>query len=198
MDEETPLNPHNEIKGLLIFGASVLILLSLLSYSSGHEASNWLGLFGFYCSLSFLYAFGLTSYLLVAALAWIGIRQVIGRSMQDSLSKGLFFLLLIVSLCVLQNLAAETWPKFGQILEPFTYSQKLVRSSFLSNTAIRHNVGGVPFYFLLKDLPKGNLIRLFSPVGITLIFGTSLFVSFLLLTRIRIISFFSYFEFIQL
>ena len=51
----------------------------------------------------------------------------------------------------------------------------------------RYNAGGVPFYYLYKDLPTFNLQRMLSNVGIGLTFSISLLVSFLLATEIKLI-----------
>ena len=50
----------------------------------------------------------------------------------------------------------------------------------------RYNLGGVPFYFLYKDLPTFNLHRMLSDVGVGFTFSISMLVSFLLLTQLRL------------
>jgi S-DNA-T family DNA segregation ATPase FtsK/SpoIIIE len=174
-----------EIRGFLLVAIAVITWLSLLSYNGGVESRNWLGLFGQYYAFGLLYAFGLASYPISAVVAWIGVREILGRPVEDLPTKAIFFALMMVSFCILSNLVVEMWPTIGAKLQNFIYSQKLIKASFFSKGATRYNLGGVPAYYLLKDLPQANLLRLFSPIGTSLIFGIFFFVSFLLVTQIH-------------
>ena len=84
------------------------------------------------------------------------------------------------------------WPNIFRI-EPLAFENKVVTETIVLQspyvrTVIRVNLGGVPFYFIYCDLPLLNLQRILSTVGTTLIFSILVLVSFLLLTKVRILA----------
>jgi len=62
----------SEVKGLLLLGFSLLLLLSLLSFHIEDHSKNWLGLVGWGLGFAFNYLFGLTSYLILIFAGWLG------------------------------------------------------------------------------------------------------------------------------
>ncbi len=191
MNEERSTSISTEIRGILLLSLSILLLLSLISYSGGIEAKNWLGLSGYYAATALLYAFGLASYLVVLAIGYLGVHEILARPIPELRLKTLYFVLLTASLCVLLNLTVDHWPAVGSKMKSLVYTQELVKPSFLKEGLSRHNLGGVPGYYLMKDLPKVNFLRLFSPVGTTLIFSILLLISSLLLTEVGFTTFFA-------
>ena len=173
---------HPEAKGLVFIGISFMVLLCLMSYVHGHVEHNWLGLVGHLIAFGLHYIFGLGSYLVAAYLMWIGWRQVKIRGYQGVGIKSFYFLICLLSLCVILNVLAETkWWNFGFLCEK-VYSEKATIFSPLPVQYIRHNIGGVPFYYLYRDLPNFNLQALLSDIGVFVTFSMITLVAFFLLT----------------
>ncbi|MBT7461887.1 MAG: DNA translocase FtsK, partial [Waddliaceae bacterium] len=80
-------------------------------------------------------------------------------------------------------LVAEAYPQATLWFDGMVYSQKIPRPQAFSYTATRYNLGGVPFYYIFRDLPVINLQRILSNVGTALIFSTTTLTSLLLMTH---------------
>ena len=179
----------SEAKGLILLGFSLIVLLSLLSFHAMDSSKNWLGLAGWGLALGFQFLFGLTSYLVVAFLGWLGWRFLLNREVPSLVSKSIYCGILVLSCSLLLNLIAELSPSFGSFFQNKVYSETHFFDFPFPHRTTRYNLGGVPLYYLYSDLPTFNLQRMLSDVGIGLTFSITAIVSFLLLTEIQIVPF---------
>lgn len=176
---------HPEAKGLVLLSASLLLLLSLLSFKSGNVSSNWLGLIGYYSGWAFTYAFGLSSYLLLVYFGWTGYKLLLNQEIPNQRWKHLFFGLFVVSISLLLNLVAEH--SSGSLFASRVYEESVVINLPYPHLAKRYNLGGVPFYYLYRDLPNFNLQRLLNDAGIGMTFSLTALVSFLFFTEMQLL-----------
>lgn len=173
---------HPEAKGLLFIAASILLFLCLASFIDGKPRENWMGSVGYFLAYGLHYLFGLGSYLLVTFLIWMGWRLIKAQSYSSFPIKALYFALFLSSSCILLNLLAETkWIDLSMFYEK-VYSESAILRIPLPVRYIRYNLGGVPFYYLYRDLPHFNLEELLGNLGVLLTFSLSCLVSFILLT----------------
>ncbi|MBF8263196.1 MAG: translocase FtsK [Parachlamydiales bacterium] len=186
--KKTQKNTHPDAKGLFLIAFGFLGLLSLLSFSVHHLNGNWLGFVGYSAALVSEYAFGLGAYLIPCYFLWWGCRLLSAQKPQHTASEHLYFLILLGSICILLNVFAESLPDRAAGFEDKIITDTIVLQNPYPHTVVRYNMGGVPFYYLFCDLPFANLQRILSTVGTTLIFSILSFVSFLLLTRVRILA----------
>jgi DNA segregation ATPase FtsK/SpoIIIE, S-DNA-T family len=176
---------HPEMKGLLFLGLSCLLFTSLISFNYLRPTENYLGVIGYIIGFSSQYLFGLGSFLVVAYLAWIS-GQLLTKSKAPAFGwKTLSFALLLVSTCILLNVLAESYPQKALLVQEKIYTETVSLSKHIVR---RYNLGGVPFYYLYKDLPYFNLQKLLSNFGVTLIFSFGAIAGFLLLTGVEILS----------
>lgn len=178
---------HPEAKGLALIASSLFILLCLLSFCIGDPSKNWLGLVGHGVAFSFNYLFGLTSYCIPAFFLWAGWKLLSEEKIANFTTKCVYFSLWILSVCILLNLMAEKGLPFPSFLLNRVYSESLFFDLPYPHTSIRNNVGGVPAYFLYKDISTFNLHHMLSNVGVALTFSISAATSFLLTTEIRLL-----------
>jgi len=176
-----------EGKGLILLGISLILLLSLLSFQSQDPGKNWIGLLGWGLGWVCNFLFGLCSYLMIAALSWLGWQNLLRREIPSLPSKCVYFGILLTSCCLLLNCLAECSLYIPPFLEDRIYSQTHLFDLPYPHRATRYNLGGVPFYYLYTDLPTLNLQRMLSDVGIWLTFSITALVSFLLLTEIELL-----------
>lgn len=176
----------SEVKGLILLGSSIIVLLSLLTFHTEEHSKNWLGLVGWGVGFIFNYLFGICSYLLIAFVAWLGWQFLLSREIPSLVSKSIYFGILLISCCLVLNLSAELGLPLG-FLEHRIYSETYFFDLPYPHRTTRYNLGGVPFYYLYRDLPTMNLQRMLSDVGIGLTFSITALVSFILLTEIRLI-----------
>lgn len=178
---------HPEIKGLITLALTLFLSLSHLSFIHETPAANWMGLIGYYVALCLLYLFGVGAYLLIGYLGWIGWRFLTTDQKPKLSVKTLYFSLFTLSVCLLLNLLSETKGV------PFSFVQKRIFSEIYINrypaphNIIRFNLGGVPLYYLYRDLPTFNLEHLLSPIGVLITFSITALFSFILLTNTRLI-----------
>jgi S-DNA-T family DNA segregation ATPase FtsK/SpoIIIE len=197
MTKETPLSKKQshipkEGKGLILLGFALLLLLSLLSFHAQEHSRNWIGLVGWGLAWVFNFLFGLCSYMLVAFLGWLGWQFLLNREIPSMTAKSVCFTILLVSCCLLLNLFAELGLPLAALLENKIYTETHVFDLPYPHRTTRYNLGGLPLYYLYRDLPTMNLQRMLSDVGIALTFSITAIVSFLLLTEIRLISVLSF------
>jgi DNA segregation ATPase FtsK/SpoIIIE, S-DNA-T family len=176
-----------EAKGLILLALCAILLLSLLSFSREDSSQNWLGLIGWAVGWCFTFLFGLCSYLIIAFAALLGWRYLINHEIPLAPSKAIYFGIFLISCCLLLNLVAEFAPSFASTFEDRVYTEVHNFDLPYPHRTVRHNLGGVPFYYLYCDLPTINLQKMLSDVGIALTFSITSIVSFLLLTQIRLI-----------
>jgi DNA segregation ATPase FtsK/SpoIIIE, S-DNA-T family len=176
-----------EAKGLALLGFSLIALLSLLSFHMSDHTKNWLGLVGWGIGVGFNFLFGLTSYLIIIFLSWLGWQFLLGREIPSLTSKTVYFGILLLSSSLLLNLFAELNLSFGSFFENKIYSETYLFDFPYPHRTTRYNLGGVPLYYLYRDLPTFNLQRMLSDIGIGLTFSITMIVSFLLLTEIHLV-----------
>ena len=70
---------HPEIKGLLILIGSVLLILCFLSFVHGSPQANWLGMIGYGIGLGLMWTLGLSAYLAIGYIGWIGWKMIMGK-----------------------------------------------------------------------------------------------------------------------
>ncbi len=176
-----------EGKGLILLGSSLILLLSLLSFHAEDPSRNWIGFAGWGLAFGSTFLFGLCSYLIIAFMGWIGWQFLLNKEIPALTTKCIYFGIFLISCSLLLNLIAEAGFPIASFLEHKIYTESHHFDLPYSHTAIRHNLGGVPLYYLYKDLPTINLQRALSDVGISLTFTITAIVSFLLFTEIRLL-----------
>lgn len=184
--EKKPFNP--DAQGLFLIALGFLGLLCLCSFSFLDPHGNWLGYVGYIAALGGQYLFGLGAFLLPCYLIWIGVRLLSGQKLMHITYDHAYFLILLGSVCILLTVIADSSPETAASWDGRVVSETLALYTPYYQTLIRYNLGGVPFYFLYSDLPGINLQRILSSVGTTLIFSSLGMVSFLLLTRVRVVA----------
>ncbi|MGE5195747.1 MAG: DNA translocase FtsK 4TM domain-containing protein, partial [Anaerolineae bacterium] len=179
---------HPEAKGLFLLSISLFILLCLLSFKNGHIDANWLGLIGYWTAWTFSVTLGLGTYLIIFYSSWLGWRMLCNREFSAISIKNFYFSLFLISCCILLNLYAEAGaPLPAFIKDRITNESTLIHLPY-PHRSIRYHLGGVPLYYIYRDLPMFNLQRMLSDVGIALTFSIIEIVSFLLLTEVRLFS----------
>ena len=181
--KQTPSHP--EAKGLALLAIAFFLSLALISFDENITSLNWLGLVGHYAAFGLTYLFGLPSFCLIAFLFWSGWKLLSQEHIPSVKPKIVYFSLFLISLSLLLNLLSEVGFPFPSLLIKKTYSESILFEHPYPHNYTRHNIGGVPAYFLYKDLPTFNLQRMLSDVGIALTFSITLLSSFLLLTQIK-------------
>ncbi len=185
-DNQTTKIRHTEAKGLFILAGNLLAFLSLLSFQYGDSAKNLLGPVGYMIALSCEYLFGLSSFLILGFLSWIGWRMLCNQSVSDIKFKTFYFSVFLISFSILLNVFAESCP-LPYFLRSRVFSQSVIFPIPYPHLYTRYNLGGVPFYFLYRDLPTFNLQQMLHEVGIVITFSITGAVSFLLLTRTDVV-----------
>jgi S-DNA-T family DNA segregation ATPase FtsK/SpoIIIE len=176
-----------EGKGLILLGFALLLLLSLLSFNKEQPNSNWIGYAGWGLAFGFHFLFGLCSYPLAFFAGWLGWQWLLNREVPSVISKCVYFGTFLISCSILLNLVAEAGLPFPSALEHKIYTETSLFDLPYPHRATRHNLGGVPLYYLYKDLPTLNLQTALSDVGTALTFTVTALVSFLLFTGIRLL-----------
>lgn len=164
------------IWGLFILCCSVLMLLSLFSFAYAHPAQNWIGIIGYSIGKVFHASFGILSYLICIFAGWIGWRKLFGKSINHPRMKTIYLLVFITSLAMLLSLTEDFLPSVSSFLGNLFYPNMYKKA--------RYHLGGAPFYYIYKDLPAVNLLRIFNGIGVTIIFSTTLFASLFFLTKL--------------
>lgn len=182
--QRAPLHPDTQ--ALLFLAAGFLTLLSLASFVHLAPKENWLGPFGYFLAFGLVYLFGLPSFFIPLYFIRMAIRCLSRQKQPHSHYDFGYFLIFLSSICLLCTAIADQFPGKAQNWEKKVVSEKLILYSPYPRTLVRHNLGGVPFYFLYSDLPFFSLKKLLSAKGTALIFASLGIVAFFLLTRIRV------------
>lgn len=185
-EEKIALPKHPEGKGLILLSLCLILLLSLLSFRIGDIHHNYLGVVGWSLAFALTWTMGLMSYALIAFLGWLGWQYLLSRPLTGLTSKWIYFGSFTFSSCLLLNLCAEKG-LFGAWCEQRVYAESILFELPYLHRVTRYNLGGVPLYYLYKDLPTLNLQCMLSNFGVGLTFSISMFVSFLLLTKVQLI-----------
>lgn len=173
---------HPEARGLVFIALSIFLFVCLASFIDGHHEQNWLGIVGYLIAYGGLYVFGFGSYLIVTYLLWIGWRLILIRNYDGVGVKTFYFSLFLLSSCLLLNLFAETkWIDIRAFHER-VYSEAAVIFSPTPMRYVRYNLGGVPFYYLYRDLPGFSLQQLLSDIGVCITFSLIGLFTFILFT----------------
>jgi S-DNA-T family DNA segregation ATPase FtsK/SpoIIIE len=188
--ESAPKNTHPEahpeVKGLLFILLSVISLVCLFSYDIDDKTTNWMGMIGHGYAWTLMYLFGLTVYIVLGFVGWIGWKLLLQGEIPRLKSKIFYLSLLGISFSFLLNLAAEKGlPIPGAMRHKILTESITMELPYIRHT-VRHNLGGVPVYFLYRDLPSFNLQHMLSDVGVGITFTLTGLLSFLFLTEVRI------------
>ena len=189
-EEKLSTQKYSEAKGLIFLGIGFILLLSLLSFHSDASQRNWLGLMGWALAFGLSWLFGLSSYLLIAFFGWLGWQRLLNKNIPSLTTKIIYFSFFLASTCLLLNLCAEVKPPLGTWFEKKIYTETFLFDLPYLRRITRYNLGGVPFYYLYKDLPVLNLQKMLSNVGVGLTFSITMMVSFLLVTEMRLLPLF--------
>lgn len=175
---------HPELKGLVYLSLFLFLSLSLIGFSEGSPHKNFLGLVGYGLAWLMTYLFGLMAYPIVGFIGWMGCRLLAARPLEKG--RMLYFILLFLSLSILLNLSAELRAPIPKWLSSKIYQESILFDTPYPHYLHRYNLGGVPLYYLYKDLYGINLQRLLSNTGIAITFATMGVVFFSLATGVRI------------
>jgi len=186
----TTRKKHPEIRGLLVLSCSLILLLSLLSFSQYHARGNLLGLVGHHIAFGFLYLFGLCAYLVVGWIGWIGWKMLTGTLPTGWAIKTSYFFFFTLSISMLCNVCAEHYPPSNPTLIDHVLSNVYLLPDLPRGA--RYNLGGVPLYYLYQDLDTFNLEHLLSHVGVLITFSLTGMLSFILFTHIRLTFFLNF------
>lgn len=182
-----PKRLHPEVKGIFFLGASIVGLVSLLSFSHGSLEKNWLGLVGYSISYFSQYIFGLGSYLICGFFAWVGWNFLTHKIAFFPKLRSIYFSIFLASSCLLLNVISDVAPVISNLFASHVISETSITYQPIPQVLWRYNLGGVPLYYLYKDLPYFHLEKLLSPIGVALIFSITGLGSFLLLTGVQIV-----------
>ena len=171
----------SETRGFLTLTFAIVLLLSLISFAIAPDSKNLLGLMGHTFGWALHALIGLSSYLLVFYIGWIGWRLLFCKSLHYLWLKHLYVAIAIISLSLLLSLTESDMPSISQKIGELFYPG-------LWENGMRYHLGGAPFYFLYHDLPSFNLNYIFNTVGVALIFSSTLLASIFFLFKIRLVS----------
>ena len=176
----------SEAKGLFLISLGILFFLALYSFVFLHPERNYLGYLGYVVALGAKSIFGFGSYLISLYLIFLGVRLI--RKQKIHPTDHLYFGIWVSSVCMLLTVFAETLPERAAALGEGVVSETLTLTFPYRRTLVRFYLGGFPYYYLFSDLPLLYLQKSLSPIGTTLIFFSLGFVSFLLLTGVKIVT----------
>jgi len=168
-----------ESRGFLIFSMGLLLLLSLISFGFHSESTNLIGLLGYTFGWAFHALFGISSYLIVLFLVWVGFAWMLNSPIPTIKFKSLYVLIIIVSLSILLSLVEHEFPNLADRLGNLFYPNLWVNKQ-------KYHLGGALFYYFYRDFPLLNLHRILNTVGVGLIFSILLISSLLCLFEIRL------------
>jgi len=178
---------NQDVEGIVLILGGVLLFISLISFSFLEPRRNWLGYVGYAVGLGGEYLFGLGAYLLPFYAIWMG-----GKLLQQGKKKGfesdhLYFLILLSAVSLLLTVIADGMPQQASGWEGKVIAESLTLAAPYPKTFVRYNLGGIPLYYLYADLPVLNLKSILTPMGTALIASSLSLISFLLLTRVRLV-----------
>lgn len=163
-----------EIKGLYLLSFSLVAFVSLLSYSYSTKSQNMLGLIGFSLGWILNKMLGLSSYLVIAFIFWIGFRLLFRNSVNSIKLKSLYALAIVVSTSMLLTIVDQEMPK----------TENFIRFLFYPALTTHDHLGGTVLYYLYTELPFLNLSRTLNHVGVFILFFSTLLAGCLLLFKI--------------
>ncbi len=144
---------HPELFGITLIIAALTLLASLVTFQNALPQSNLLGLFGYGSAFLCLKLFGIGSFPLLLTVFWLGTRLLLSH--KYTLKQLIALATTVASFCLLAVLAADVFP-FLEVIFANLFA-------FTRDEAFR--LGGIPTYFLYKELPQVNLERIFNFTG---------------------------------
>lgn len=146
-----------------------LSLLALLTFQNDLPSSNWLGTVGYWTAYVCRFLLGLVALPLFGWMILRGSDFLQSKERQEPLPVSLV-LTSILSSALLLNIVAENYPQIAKPFASWVHIQSFASASARVKTQEKRlNMGGVPLYFLYKDLPHLNLRKLLSDRGLSLI-----------------------------
>jgi len=170
-------------EGFFLLVASILLTLSLWSFSSVVRSSNWLGLVGYTLGWILHYTFGFGSYLLVMCLVWVGVHLILGRAIVRKTAKFVYACCLLVSCGVLLTLLEDNVTAVKQWAASSMYSPYVFHRTPFFRWLTPFRLGGVPFHYLYCELPYVNLEAMLNVVGTAIVFSSTFVASLFLFTN---------------
>lgn len=164
------------IKGFILIGVTLAVFLSLISFSFSSGSTNWIGIAGFVLGKCFHAIFGLGSFFLCVYFFWYGWRLLFSKPINHPILKGFYLSVFIASFCFLLSLIEDKLPSLGNVIGSLFYPYLWAKKS-------HYHLGGALFYYLYRDIPAINLLKLFNVTGVALVFSTTLCASLLFLTK---------------
>lgn len=179
------------LQGFTGLAISILLILSLLSFSEGNPKHNCLGLLGHAIAWGLHYLFGLSAFLLPIGLGWVGIKLLLQKEFFRLRSKIILFCVLLFSLSILFSMVSYAYPKFAALFDRWVYSDF---DKEASTPTLHHYLGGVPFYYLYAGIGPLSFKTLIGGVGSFLIFLLLAILSSILLTDFKLHFIFNVFK----
>lgn len=179
--EETPSSSFSrESLGLLVLGLTLFYLLSLLSFVDGDGGQNTFGLVGYALAWCSLYSFGLSAYLLIFPLIWIGFSWLCDRELWPVWRALPTFIASLVSFGLLAMLYAEHFSEhFAEVIGEHVYTRVIDPHEPFWAQKLRYYGGGVPLYYLYRELEPYSLRQALNDWGIFLLATTTFLASLL-------------------
>jgi DNA segregation ATPase FtsK/SpoIIIE, S-DNA-T family len=168
-----------EVRGFILLMGAFIMLLSLMSFASGQETKNVIGLVGHSIGWILHATAGLSSYFIVCFLGWLGWRQLFNHEIAHSSWKIIGLFLVVTSASVLLSLVEDRYPNAGAFIGNTLYPG-------LWKLKFRYHLGGAPFYYITHDLPSFNLARILNTVGVIILFATTFIAGLLFLTNVQL------------
>ncbi|MFY7842916.1 MAG: DNA translocase FtsK 4TM domain-containing protein [Rhabdochlamydiaceae bacterium] len=185
-NQSPPSKGQPENKGLIILSLTLFILLCLFSFDMHAKHKNILGLIGYGTAFSLNYLFGLTSYLVVFYLGWMGWTLLCHQKIDQGSIKHIYFGCFLISWCVILNVLAELNVFIPSFIKKTLFTESLIIDFPYPHKKTRYNLGGVPVYWVYKDLAFINLQKMLGDVGAFITFSITGTVSFVLWCDIKI------------
>ena len=135
----------SETRGFLTFAFAIFLLLSLMSFAIAPDSKNLLGLMGHTFGWAIHALVGLSSYILILYIGWIGWRMLFCKSLHFLWLKHLYIAIAMVSTSMLLSLIESDAPQVGQKIGEAFYPG-------LWSNGMRYHLGGAPFFYLYRDL----------------------------------------------
>lgn len=165
-----------EMRGLIFLSASIGTLISLVSFSYGHDSSNLMGMMGNRAGFILHALLGISSYTLCLFTLWIGWRLLFNKPLNHLVLKSLYVMAFILSTNVLLSILEVEKPQIANNLLHFFYPA-------VKGTYLHYHLGGAPSFYLYQDLPYFNLGHLLNWLGAACLFGAIWLASLLFLTK---------------
>jgi S-DNA-T family DNA segregation ATPase FtsK/SpoIIIE len=168
------------LKSFILFSTSILLSLSLVTFSQENTGKNALGLLGYSIAFSLHYAFGYSCFFIPLFLMWIGVSLKKRTASELRLKTG-YFVLGLFSSCILLSIFSYSFPTQAAFFEKWSYSDFYLNDQARSSYSLRHYLGGVPFFHLYVDMGQFSFIQLLGKFGSFLIFSLLFVLSFILM-----------------